>query len=75
MESSNILVALEELEKWRARKARIESELVDLRRRRSVLRGELEKVKRELAVIEEALFEPPETSADVTTFPPFEPGR
>ncbi len=75
MEASNVLVVLEESERWRSRKARLEKELIELRRRRWTLRAELEKVKRELTAIEEALFEPPETATDTYAFPPFQPGR
>lgn len=75
MEPSNVLVALEEWERWRSRKAKLERELRDLRRQRKVLHAKLESVKRELGVIEEALFEPLETSMDASALPPFQAGR
>ncbi|MCJ2520887.1 MAG: hypothetical protein LN412_08120 [Candidatus Thermoplasmatota archaeon] len=75
MESSNVLVALEEWERWRSRKAKLERELRDLRQQRKVLHAKLESVKRELGFIEEALFEPLETSMDASALSLFQAGR
>lgn len=75
MEPSSVLIALEEREKWRSRKAQIEERLRDLRRRRDLLREELERVRRELSAIEDALFEPGERAIDVYSLPPFQMGR
>jgi predicted nucleic acid-binding Zn-ribbon protein len=75
MEPSNVLIALEEWEKWRSRKARLERELEDLRRKQAALRAELDNVKKEISAIEEALLEPGERSVSTYSLPPFDLGR
>lgn len=75
MEPSNVLIALEEWEKWRSRKARLERDLAELRRRREEIEEELERVKREMATIEAALMEPADRPVDAYNLPPFHLGR
>jgi predicted nucleic acid-binding Zn-ribbon protein len=75
MEPSNVLIALEEWEKWRSRKTRLERELAELRRRREELRAELDRVKKEMATIEAVLLEPTERPVDAYSLPPFHLGR
>ncbi len=74
MESSSVLVALEELERWRSRRARLEEELVDLRKRRAEIQAKLEKTKREVASLKDVLFKPTETSETTFRQPPFRIG-
>ncbi len=74
MESSSVLVALEELEKWRTRKNRLEKELRELRQRRTQLHAELERAKREVAALKDVLFEPREPSSTAYRQPPFQQG-
>nr|NIN65978.1 hypothetical protein [Anaerolineae bacterium] len=75
MEPSNVLIALEEWEKWRSRKTKLESRLEKLHREREALRAEHEAVKRELAVMREAMLEPIASRRDVQEFPPHGLGR
>lgn len=75
MESSNVLTALEELERWRSRKARLEERLAELQSRREALRTELERVKKELSAIDDALLEPHQSPRYLYTLPPFQGGR
>ena len=49
MDSSRVLVALEEQEKWRERRTRIEARLQDVRRRSKLVRRELEEARQRLA--------------------------
>ncbi|MFQ5837628.1 MAG: hypothetical protein ACE5HJ_02455 [Thermoplasmata archaeon] len=75
MEPSNVLIVLEEWEKWRSRKTRLEGELENLRKKREALRADLESVKKELASIEDVLFEHGERPIDAYTLPPFHLGK
>ncbi len=74
MESSSVLVALEELEKWRSRKDRLEKELEDLRQQRGELIAELERAKREVAALKDVLFRAAEPSTTAYRQPPFQLG-
>lgn len=74
MDASHVLMAHEEWERWRTRKARLEQELHELRQRREALRGELDGVRRELAALEDALFKPPQSERGAFAFP-FQQGR
>lgn len=71
METSRILVALEELERWHSRRDRLQGELQVLRERRRELREELERVKEEVAGLREVLFQPGETESAARGEPPF----
>ena len=71
MDSSNVLTALEELEKWRARRVKIETRLVAIRRARGKLERELEEVGQRLSGLAGALFEPEERGIDAHLLPPF----
>lgn len=71
MDSSNVLTALEELEKWRVRRAKIERRLVSLRSERAALERELEAVSQRLSDLAGALFLPEERRIDAHLLPPF----
>lgn len=61
MDSSRVLVALQELEKWRERRVRVEARLRRVQARRRYLEKELEAARREAARFEgipEAPVEP-----------------
>lgn len=75
MDYSNVLTALQELEKWRGRKGKIDGRLGAIRERRAALEEELEGVSRELSTLAEALFEPGEVDVDAHLLPPFHLGR
>ncbi|MFQ5908018.1 MAG: hypothetical protein ACE5JE_04200 [Thermoplasmata archaeon] len=75
MDSSNVLTALEELEKWRARRVKIQNRLAASRRERWTLERELEKLGRQLSGLADALFSPEERDADAHLIPPFLLGR
>ena len=55
MDSGRILVALQEQEKWRDRKTRLESRLQSVQARQRFLLRELEAVRRKAARLEETL--------------------
>ncbi len=55
MDSSRVLVALQEREKWRRRRTRIEARLRSVQARRRYLEKELEAVRRKVAHLEETL--------------------
>lgn len=71
MESSSVLVAIEELEKWRSRRERLERELEELRGRREEMLTDLERAKKEVASLKDALFKPTEPSTTAYRQPPF----
>lgn len=71
MDPSNVLTALEELEKWRARRVKIETRLVAIRRARENLEGELEEMSRRLSGLAGALFLPEERGIDGHLLSPF----
>lgn len=48
MDSSNVLLALEEQEKWRERRKRIRDRIRQLDRRRTVLRKELDGIRNKI---------------------------
>ncbi len=74
MESSSVLVALEELEKWRSRRERLQQELEELRTQREELLADLERAKKEVASLKDALFKPTEPSTTAYRQPPFQIG-
>jgi hypothetical protein len=74
MDSSNVLTALEELEKWRARRIRIQKRLAIIRRERWMLERELGKIGQRLSRLAGALFRPEELDVDAL-LPPFSLGR
>ena len=55
MDSGRILVALQEQEKWRDRRTRIEARLRELQARKHFLQRELDASRRKVARLEEAL--------------------
>ncbi len=71
MDYSNVLTALEELEKWRNRRAKIEKRLVAIRRERGDMQRELEAVDRGLSGLAGGLFRPEERAIDAHILPPF----
>ncbi len=71
MDSSNVLTALEELEKWRNRRVKIEKRLVAIRRERGNRERELEDLGRRLSGLAGALFRPEERAIDAHLLPPF----
>lgn len=75
MHSSNVLTALAELEKWRARRVRIETRLAGIRKERWVMERELEAVGQRLSRMAGALFDPEERDVDAHLLPPFRMGR
>ncbi len=71
MDSSNVLTALEELERWRARRVKVEKRLVAIRRERWAMERELEAVGQRLSGLAGALFRPEERGVDAHLLPPF----
>ena len=57
MDSSNVLLALEEQKKWRERRKRIRERIRQLDRRRSVLRKELDGVRQKILEYGRSLIE------------------
>ena len=57
MDSSNVLLTLEEQKKWRERRRRIRDRIRQLDRRRSVLRRELDGVRKKILEHGRALME------------------
>jgi hypothetical protein len=74
MDSSSVLLALEEQKKWRERRKRIRDRIRQLERRRAVLRKELAGV-RDKILESRALLERRLTSPTVAVFSPTSPGR
>lgn len=74
MDSSNVLTALEELEKWRGRRVKIQKRLATIRRERWSMERELEKVGQRLSRLAGALFRPEELDVDAL-LPPTNLGR
>ncbi|MGQ0797730.1 MAG: hypothetical protein ACT4OI_07715 [Methanobacteriota archaeon] len=59
MDSSGVLLALEEQRKWRDRRKRIEERMKQIDRRRGYLLRELEHARRRLSEYARMLSEPP----------------
>lgn len=74
MDTSSVLTALQEMEKWRGRKRRLEADLARLRQRRAALERELERVRRDLGRLAEILYVPGEAPVDHRLLPPFRMG-
>jgi predicted nucleic acid-binding Zn-ribbon protein len=55
MDSSRILVALQEQDKWRDRRTRLDDRLRSVRARKRFLQRELDAVRRRVARLEEAV--------------------
>jgi len=55
MDSSRILVALQEQDKWRDRRARLDDRLRSVRARKRFLQRELDAVRRRVTRLEEAV--------------------
>ena len=67
MDSSRILVALQEQDRWRERHAKLEDRLRSVRARKRFFQRELDAVRRRVARLEEALSETAgRTSRDVS---------
>jgi uncharacterized protein YhaN len=58
MDSSRVLLALEEQRKWRDRRKRLEERLEQIDRRRSYLLRELEHARRKMAEVGKLVTEP-----------------
>ena len=56
MDSSRILVALQERDKWKDRRTRLEDRLQSVRARKRFLQRELDDVRRKVARLEAAVF-------------------
>jgi len=72
MNPSNVLLVLEEQKKWRERRKRIRERIRQLDRRRSVLRKELDGVRRRILEYGRSLMQLAHAGA---TIPPTVPGR
>ncbi|MFQ6013418.1 MAG: hypothetical protein ACE5LS_07220 [Thermoplasmata archaeon] len=75
MDSSNVLTALEELEKWRGRRVKIEKRLAAIRKERWAKERELEALGHRLSQLAGALFNPEARDVDAHLLPPFHLGR
>jgi predicted nucleic acid-binding Zn-ribbon protein len=74
MDSSSVLLALEEQKKWRERRKRIRDRIRHLERRRAALRRELEGVRSMIEEFGQRLRDQIGSSG-VAVFPPTTPGR
>jgi hypothetical protein len=74
MDSSNVLLALEEQKKWRERRKRIRDRIRQLERRRAALRKELAGVRTKIMEFR-SLLEPRIGAPTVAVLPPTSPGR
>lgn len=54
MDSKNVLLAIEERERWKSRRTRLLGKLKEIQNRRKSLEGELSFIQRELATLGEA---------------------
>jgi chromosome segregation ATPase len=75
MDSSHVLLALEEQKKWRERRKRIRERIRQLDRRRSVLRKELDGVRNKILEYGRALLDSRIGTHAGTAIPPIVPGR
>jgi len=74
MDSSTVLLALEEQKKWRERQKRIRDRIRQLERRRAVLRKELDGVRNKISEFRQSLRDSL-GSQTAAIFPPTAPGR
>src|SRR5207249_10208187 len=75
MDSSHVLLALEEQKKWRERRKRIRERIRQLDRRRSVLRKELGGVRNKILEFGRVLLDRHMGTQPRTAVPPIVPGR
>jgi len=75
MDSSHVLLALEEQKKWRERRKRIRERIRQLDRRRSVLRKELGGVRNKILEFGRVLLDRHMGTQPGTAVPPIVPGR
>lgn len=75
MDSSNVLLALEEQKKWRDRRKRIRDRIRQLDRRRSTLRKELEGIRRKIAAYSRILVDLKVGTGARPTIPSITQGR
>jgi len=75
MDSSHVLLALEEQKKWRERRKRIHERIRQVDRRRSVLRKELDGVRNKILEFGRALLDRQMGAQAGTAVPPIGPGR
>lgn len=74
MDSSSVLLALEEQKKWRERRKRIRDRIRQLERRRAILRKELATVRTKILEFRPVL-ERRFAGRPAAVFPPSSPGR
>jgi len=65
MDSSNILLALDEQKKWRERRNRVAARIVQIERRRAYLLRELDHARRKASEYASAVSEPTSTPRTV----------
>ncbi len=75
MDSSNVLLALDEQKKWRERRKRIRDRLRALERRRTTLRKELEGVRKKILEYNRVLTDLRDGVPTRAVLPPSAPGR
>ena len=75
MDPSGVLLALEELKKWRERRKRIRERIRQLDRRRGVLRKELDGVRHKILEYGRVLQELRSSAQAGSAMPPIAPGR
>ncbi len=75
MDPSSVLLALEELKKWRERRKRIRERIRQLDRRRTVLKKELDGVRHKILEYGRVLQELRVGAQAGSAIPPISPGR
>jgi chromosome segregation ATPase len=75
MDPSGVLLALDELKKWRERRKRIRERIRQLERRRSVLKKELDGVRHKILEHGRVLQELRLGARTGSVMPPIAPGR
>jgi len=75
MDPSSVLLALEELKKWRERRKRIRERIRQLERRRTVLKKELDGVRHKILEYGRVLQEMRAGVQTGSAIPPIAPGR
>src|SRR2546426_1586982 len=74
MDSSNVLLALDEQKKWRERRKRIRDRLRQLERRRTTLRKELEGGRKKILEYNQGLTDLRDGNPTPAVLPPHPPG-
>ena len=75
MDPSSVLLALDELKKWRERRKRLRDRLRQLERRRATLRKELEGVRKKVLEYNRLLTDMRDRIPTRAVLPPSAPGR